>query len=262
MLISLENAGECYTHIVKKVKYNNGKIIIFVGFDIDSLCTLRILITLLRGDNVRYEIIPLMNNDQLEFKISDLEKSYYSTVEVGSGSKDIKAIIMINCGGNMDISHKWFADSLLGIICLIIDVRRPIKHRTLNSLEIAFLDDGKFDTNNCPSNEDFDNLDKKDGEEEENYPNDENKVDSEYQDEPENENEDKKEAEDQNITYDKNHRRLIKKKENLDTINEEEESDEIDNILGDKKPKKYVKSNAQNRHIYNITYIGIFYFLV
>ena len=72
MIIELELARETYEKIKEKVKKKNGKIIIIVSFDIDALCSLRILVALLRADNIRYEVIPVMNYSMIERKFEDL----------------------------------------------------------------------------------------------------------------------------------------------------------------------------------------------
>ena len=63
MIILLENARICYEEILKKAKHKKEKVIIFVGFDLDSMCSLRILVNLLKSDAIKYEIIPVMNYD-------------------------------------------------------------------------------------------------------------------------------------------------------------------------------------------------------
>ena len=106
MIIDLEHARHCYEEIVKLTKKHNGKVVIFVGFDIDSLCSLRILVALLRADNIKYEIIPVMNYDQLDLKLEEFKVSYGS---IGNDShKGTKAFVMINCGGTRDLSKYWF----------------------------------------------------------------------------------------------------------------------------------------------------------
>jgi len=69
MIIKIEDARFCYDEIIKKVrKIKGGRIIIFVAFDIDSICSLRLFISLLRVDSIKFEIIPVFNYENLEKK--------------------------------------------------------------------------------------------------------------------------------------------------------------------------------------------------
>jgi len=69
MIIKIEDARFCYYEIIKKVrKIKGGRIIIFVAFDIDSICSLRLFISLLRVDSIKFEIIPVFNYENLEKK--------------------------------------------------------------------------------------------------------------------------------------------------------------------------------------------------
>lgn len=154
MIILIEDARHCYEEIVKRTKKYNGKVVIFVGFDIDSLCSLRILVALLRSDNLKYEIIPVMNYGQLDAKLDEFKKSFDS---IGSDSnKETKAFVMINCGGTRDISKSWFCESGYDIMCLLIDVHRPTHHNNINeNKNIIIINDNNYDFENCPKDEDL-----------------------------------------------------------------------------------------------------------
>src|SRR5690348_255186 len=118
MIIRLDNARSTYEEIIRRVKQANGKVVIFLGFDIDSLCSLRILVSLLRADNVRYEIVPVMNYIILENKLEEFKKTFHNNPldNKVSNSRDIKAFIMINCGGSRDMSKMWFCDTACEIM--------------------------------------------------------------------------------------------------------------------------------------------------
>jgi len=265
MIITIENARSCYEEIVNKCKKSNGKVVIFVGFDIDSLCSLRILISLFRSDNIKYEIIPVMNYDQLDLKLEEFKKSFET---IGNDSnKNIKAFVMINCGGTRDISKYWFCENGSEIYCLLIDVHRPTHHNNINEPKnLILINDNKYEIVHCPKDEDLVELENEIDEEEydeEDGGVEENEIDEEYYEEMENEendnldqekmeyeNENKNEEEDtdprnidlkieeeekenlqnQNKENQKIQKRLKKKSEKLQTINEENE-DDVDKLL-------------------------------
>jgi len=265
MIIDLEHARHCYEEIVKLTKKHNGKVVIFVGFDIDSLCSLRILVTLLRADNIKYEIIPVMNYDQLDSKLEEFKVSYGS---IGNDShKAIKAFVMINCGGTRDLSKHWFCDTECDIMCLLIDVNRPSHHNNINQpRNIIVINDKNYEIENCPKDEDLQELENEvdeesEKEEEEEESDDELNGDNDRNDNLSLENvelgqnssedgkknllkrenvSDTEESDDDNFNGEQKLKRL-KKKSELEIINEENE-DEIDKIINDLKHPRNTKS--------------------
>jgi len=142
MILKIENARICYEEILKKAKQYQGLILIFTSFDIDSICTLRILSALLKPQNVRYEFIPVSNYDQLDQKIEEKK-----LVE------NIASIILINCGGSKDLTKYWFANPDSDFYCLLIDARRPLHYNNINSSNIIIVDDTYYNLDNCPNEE-------------------------------------------------------------------------------------------------------------
>ena len=169
MIIALENARVCYDEIVKRVKRYNGKVIIFVGYDIDALCTLRILVILLRADWLKYEIVPVMNYDQLDQKIEEYKNN-----------SSIKSFIFINCGGTRDITSYWFSESP-DFLCLLLDILRPSHHKNINSKNIILVNDNYYEIDDCPKDEDIKDIES----DEENHTEDDDLLkdeDEEYKD--------------------------------------------------------------------------------
>ncbi len=149
MIIKIEDARACYDEIIKRIRrIKSGRLIIFVGFDIDSICSLRLLIMLIRVDSIKFEIIPVFNYENLEKKIEDYRKSYEK-------NKDIGSIIMLNCGGTLDLTNHWFADPTNNILTLIIDSHRPISHNNIHHEFIVFIDDSKYNLENVPKEEEL-----------------------------------------------------------------------------------------------------------
>ena len=149
MIIKIEDARICYDEILKKTRrIKGGRLLIFVGFDIDSICSLRLLIMLIRADTIKFEIIPVFNYENLEKKIEDYRKSYEK-------NKDIASIVMLNCGGTLDLTKHWFTDPINNILTLIIDSHRPISHNNIHHEYIVFIDDSKYNLENVPKEEEL-----------------------------------------------------------------------------------------------------------
>lgn len=149
MIIKIEDARACYDEMIKRIRrIKGGRLLIFVGFDIDSICSLRLLIMLIRADSIKFEIIPVFNYENLEKKIEDYKKSYEK-------NKDIGSIVMLNCGGTLDLTNEWFADPTYNILTLIIDSHRPISHNNIHHEFIVFIDDSKYNLENVPKEEEL-----------------------------------------------------------------------------------------------------------
>ena len=141
MLIKIENAGFCFEEILKLLNKPEDTIIIFVAFDVDSLCTIRIISNLLKHNNKNYTIFPVLTFEHMERKIIETENS------------NIKAFIMINCGGTKDLTKYWFA-KMNNMACLILDCHRPIHHNNVHDKKnILIIDDGYCNILNCPTDE-------------------------------------------------------------------------------------------------------------
>jgi cell division control protein 45 len=263
MIIKLEKAANFYSDFVNRLKRSNGKVIIFVGFDIDSLCSLRILVNLLRTDNIPYDIIPVMSHTHIDTKLDELKKIYEESLQ-----KEIKAFVMINCGGTRDMTKKWFCEESYGITCLLIDVQRPSHHNNINLDSIIIIDDNFYDIENCPREEDMNEMQNIQESDEDELMNEENEYsdkaeESQEQDEQdddwENINETGEEGKDSSsneiqININKNRKRIQKKKHNLDTIEEESQNDEnndenledVDKLLNNYSIKKSKKSAIED----------------
>jgi cell division control protein 45 len=149
MIIKIEDARVCYDEIIKKSRRKkNSRVILYVGFDVDSLCALRLLITLFRMDNIKFEVIPVLSFDQLNEKINDYKKSYEE-------KRDISSIIMINCGGTIDLTEHWFASQFTDLLIFVIDSNRPTNHNNIYHNNIIFIDDSKYNLDDVPKAEDL-----------------------------------------------------------------------------------------------------------
>ncbi|MCQ2820582.1 MAG: cell division control 45 family protein [archaeon] len=137
MLISLERARQIYELMKDKfIKLNSGKLLIYVSLSVDSLASLRILISLLKSDLIVYEVIPVQSNDELRSRVEEQSPNLSS----------ICGIIMINCVGENCISDLWICDEDLvqDLITIIIDSKRPISHKNMNHNNIIVFNDNMF----------------------------------------------------------------------------------------------------------------------
>ena len=146
MIILLEKAHIWYEFINNRIKkYSNGKIIIILSMNIDSLTALRILVGLFKSDVIPYEIIPVQNYDEVDKEIINCQKM----------KEEIKGFIFINCIGEIDLTKYWFCDEK-NIITLIADTKRPLHHKNIrNSKNIIIIDDGMNNIDYCPTEEEM-----------------------------------------------------------------------------------------------------------
>ena len=142
MIILLEKAHIWYEIINNRIKkHSNGKIIIIVSRNIDSLTALRILVGLFKSDVIPYEIIPVQNYDEVDKEIINCQKM----------EDEIKGFVFINCIGEIDLTKYWFCQEKK-IIALITDTKRPIHHQNIrDKTNIVIIDDGMNNIEYCPT---------------------------------------------------------------------------------------------------------------
>ena len=142
MIFLLEKAHIWYEIINNRIKkHSNGKIIIIVSRNIDSLAALRILVGLFKSDVIPYEIIPVQNYDEVDKEIINCQKM----------EDEIKGFVFINCIGEIDLTKYWFCQEKK-IITLITDTKRPIHHQNIrNKTNIVVIDDGMNNIEYCPT---------------------------------------------------------------------------------------------------------------
>ena len=131
---------ESINNLIKK--YPNGKIMILLSNNIDSLTSLRILVGLFKSDVIPYEIIPVQNYDQVDKEIINCEKM----------KDEIKGFVFINCTGEIDLTKYWFCEKDKEILSLVTDIKRPLHHKNLrNSRKIVIIEDGMYNMEYCPT---------------------------------------------------------------------------------------------------------------
>ena len=116
----LENARICYEEIRSKSYKKKGKVIILVGFDIDSLTSLRILVALLKSDGIQYEIIPIYNSISWKKKIEYFNPDLYNSNTNKQNNQPTCAFVLLKCVGTLDMSKYWFCEETMDILTQII----------------------------------------------------------------------------------------------------------------------------------------------
>ncbi|ESK92859.1 cell division control protein 45 [Moniliophthora roreri MCA 2997] len=112
-------------------------VIILVAPDVDAICAARMLVSLLKQDDVIHRIIPVSGISELE-KIRDELMGY----------TELHTLILINMGGILDLpSEEWFGDFPLKMTVHVIDSTRPQNLSSLfgggeNGERIIVWDDG------------------------------------------------------------------------------------------------------------------------
>uniref|UniRef100_A0A2S2Q7N6 Cell division control protein 45 n=1 Tax=Sipha flava TaxID=143950 RepID=A0A2S2Q7N6_9HEMI len=86
------------------------KILILVNYDVDAICAVKILKCILRFDNIIYVLVPVKT-------VTELKKAFEEQ------KVDVKHIVLINCGGTLDIIELLEPDE--DIIFFIVDSHRP-----------------------------------------------------------------------------------------------------------------------------------------
>lgn len=240
MIIALEDARLIYDQIVKISKRKNGKAIIFLGFDLDSLCSLRIILNLFRSDSVRYEIFPVMNYEHMANKLKEFEKDY-------KGNLIQPYFIFLNCAGSEDFSNHWFLKENLEPNCLLIDTHRPSHHNNIHCNKLIIVDDGYYNYTNCPREEDMEELRNNVEEDEYDSYDDEEEVESLRGDSKFIKDDEQYYGDEEEKKEDKKGKKLRKLGGEIieEDINEEEYLDELDDI----KITKTIKNTDINQKL-------------
>lgn len=87
------------------------RILIIVNYDIDAICTSKILQALFKYDHMLYSVVPIMG-------LAGLQRAY------SEHQGDVKFVILINCGGCVDIVELLQPDE--DVTFFICDSHRPL----------------------------------------------------------------------------------------------------------------------------------------
>eukprot|EP00042_Codosiga_hollandica_P034584 m.242785 g.242785 ORF g.242785 m.242785 type:complete len:631 (+) comp54447_c0_seq4:2216-4108(+) len=112
-------------------------VLVLVAPDVDSLCAAWMLTTLLRGDFILYEMIPIANYDDLMQTKERIKRE----------SDKIKSVILLNCGGTTSLLDDFEANDdepNSKITFYIIDSHRPLHlANVFDTDRVIIFDDGQ-----------------------------------------------------------------------------------------------------------------------
>ncbi|KAL0081475.1 DNA replication pre-initiation complex subunit Cdc45 [Phycomyces blakesleeanus] len=114
-----------YERAYKEIKQDSveGNCIIFIASDVDSICACKIFQALLKGDMIQHKIVPVSGYRDLEIANDKLVKR----------DNDLRSIVMINCGGSVELSH-FFKDTP-GVKIYVFDSHRPFNLDNLTNTD-------------------------------------------------------------------------------------------------------------------------------
>ena len=92
----------------------NERILLVTNIDVDSVCAVKILQTLLQCDNIEYTLVPIQGK-------SDLIKAFEDNTGEDSG---VNYVVLINCGATMDLED--FLHPHKDLVIFVADSHRPI----------------------------------------------------------------------------------------------------------------------------------------
>jgi len=93
-------------------------VVVYVALDCDALCACRIVTGLLKADNVPFKLVSVHWQDEI---LADYKETSRHDV--------VRSIIMINCGGDMDVQEAFNLTG--GTFCYLIDCNRPLNHANI-----------------------------------------------------------------------------------------------------------------------------------
>lgn len=79
-------------------------------FDVDAICTSKILQSLFKTDNISYTLVPVGG-------IADLKTAYEENNE------EIKFVVLVNCGGTIDLVDILQPDE--DVVFFVLDAHKP-----------------------------------------------------------------------------------------------------------------------------------------
>eukprot|EP00041_Stephanoeca_diplocostata_P020331 m.453060 g.453060 ORF g.453060 m.453060 type:complete len:591 (+) comp21546_c0_seq1:237-2009(+) len=152
MFIAAGEFDKAYKRIKEDALKGDCTVMIFVAPNTDSLCACWILTSLLKSDFIRYKMLP----------VADLTDLQTAKDVLASSPGDFKSVMMLNCGGMIDIVTEFEAEEegspLKDITFYIIDSHRPIDlSNAYDADRVVVFDDGQTQAS-IPLPEDVWNL--------------------------------------------------------------------------------------------------------
>jgi len=106
MLIGKDDLGEIFDRIHNVWIQTRTAVVILAAADCDSICTTKILTSVFRTENIAYQIHPVLSYEHIA-KYND------STLQQRIREGELHSVIMINCGGIVDLNQMLFIRPVL-----------------------------------------------------------------------------------------------------------------------------------------------------
>ena len=90
------------------------RILLIANLDVDAVCAVKILQTLLQCDNVQYTLVPVQGK-------ADLIRAFEDNSGEDSG---VRYAVLVNCGASVDLVD--FLDPPEDLVIFVADSHRPI----------------------------------------------------------------------------------------------------------------------------------------
>jgi len=176
MFVSVGEFDVAYKRMKKDSLKGDCTVLIFVAPDTDSVCACSILTNLLKADFVKYKMIPVADE-------SDLENARDILVQ---GAGDLQSVVMLNAGGTIDVLELFEVDdgdSLSQVTFYIVDSHRPCELANVYEPDrVVLFDDGETQKS-IPTPDEVWNMSDSEGEDDEDdHGDDTNDEDQENQD--------------------------------------------------------------------------------
>eukprot|EP00040_Diaphanoeca_grandis_P012371 m.62716 g.62716 ORF g.62716 m.62716 type:complete len:589 (-) comp23192_c0_seq1:164-1930(-) len=137
MFVSVGEFDVAYKRIKQDSLKGDCTVLIFVAPDTDSVCACSILTSLLKGDFIKYKMIPVADESDLELARDLLVQS----------AGDLQSVVMLNAGGTIDILEVFQADegdALSEVTFYIVDSHRPCELSNVYEPDrVVLFDDGE-----------------------------------------------------------------------------------------------------------------------
>ncbi|KAJ2746858.1 DNA replication initiation factor cdc45 [Coemansia sp. BCRC 34301] len=146
--VSAAHYEDAYRRLLDGASHTSGtSVLIFASTDVDSVCALRLLTTLLKRDSVGHKIIPVNN-------YADISQMNQKLVE---SNLQIRSLVFLNCGAQVDIQD--IVSLRDGLTVLIVDSHRPFNlYNVYWHEQVQCLDDGDVEKNMGELREAFEDI--------------------------------------------------------------------------------------------------------
>jgi cell division control protein 45 len=121
--------------IIRRSSNGAQSVLFLTAPSVDALCALKILTNLLSSEFIPFKIEPISSYGEL----ADLNANLFG--ENVAATDDLSAIVLIECGGTIDLGKILLPPTNLSII--VLDSHRPVAlENLLGNSQVLVLDDG------------------------------------------------------------------------------------------------------------------------